>query len=41
LDFTAYEYPSDLDSVYGSRPLSTHVFVRLRWGNPRAMDHAM
>jgi hypothetical protein len=41
LDFTAYKYPSDLDSVYGDRPLSTHVFVRLRWGSPHAMDHSM
>ena len=41
LDFTAYKYPSELDLVYGSHPVSTHVFVRLRWGNPDSMHHHM
>ncbi|HKF45093.1 MAG TPA: hypothetical protein VKG01_18495 [Thermoanaerobaculia bacterium] len=41
LDFTGYKYPSELDSTYGNRPLSTHVFLRLRWGKPHDMEHAM
>lgn len=40
-DLTAYRYPASLDSVYGSRTLSTHLFLRLRWGKPHGMDHAM
>ena len=33
-DPTAYDFPSDLEAVYGDFPLSLHVFLRLRWGRP-------
>ena len=39
-DVTAYGVPSSLKRVYGSFPLSVHVFVRLRWGAPHATGHA-
>lgn len=35
-DVTMYSFPSSLDGVYGSTPVSFHVFLRLRWGR-----HAM
>jgi hypothetical protein len=31
-DVTAYDVPGALEPVYGEFPLSTHVFVRVRWG---------
>jgi hypothetical protein len=31
-DLTAYRFTSRLDSVYGRRPLSGHVFLRVRFG---------
>jgi hypothetical protein len=40
-DLTAYRYPEDLEFVYGSHPLSTHISFRLRWGTPHGMDHGM
>ncbi len=40
-DLTAYRYPEDLDFVYGSHPLSTHISLRLRWGPPHGMEHGM
>ncbi|HEY3172482.1 MAG TPA: hypothetical protein VGK86_07900, partial [Thermoanaerobaculia bacterium] len=33
-DLTAYSSPSGLKRVYGSSPLSYHVFLRVRWGQP-------
>ena len=32
-DLTGYHFTSDLDSVYGSHPLSWHAFVRIRFGS--------
>jgi hypothetical protein len=40
-DATLYSLPSDLEPVYGSKPVSYQVFVRLRWGNPHAGSMAM
>ncbi len=40
-DLTAYRYTEDLDLVYGSHPLSTHVSLRIRWGSPHGMEHKM
>jgi hypothetical protein len=33
-DLTVYGVPARLRDAYGSRPVSTHVFARLRWGRP-------
>ena len=33
-DLTVYSFPTALEPVYGSSPLSAHVFARLRWGKP-------
>ena len=33
LDFTAYRFPSRLDAVYGSHPVSLHGFLRIRFGS--------
>jgi hypothetical protein len=33
-DVTAYSLPSGLERVYGSSPISCHVFLRVRWGKP-------
>jgi hypothetical protein len=32
-DLTGYHFTSELDSVYGSQPLSWHAFVRIRFGS--------
>lgn len=40
-DITAYRFSQFLNAVYGSSPLSTHVFVRLRWGRPHGAGHVM
>jgi hypothetical protein len=32
-DLTGYHFTSELDSVYGSHPLSWHAFVRIRFGS--------
>jgi hypothetical protein len=32
LDFTGYRFPSRLDPVYGSHPISVHGFLRIRFG---------
>lgn len=32
LDATVYRFPSRLDAVYGSRPVSVHGFLRVRFG---------
>ena len=39
-DFTFYRFPSSLDPIYGSRPVSFHVFVRMRFGSHGGSDHA-
>ncbi len=39
LDATIYRFPSRLDTVYGSRPVSVHGFLRVRFGtHGGAMD---
>jgi hypothetical protein len=38
-DFTFYWFPSSLDPVYGSRPVSFHGFVRVRFGSHAGKDH--
>jgi hypothetical protein len=42
-DLTAYRFPSGLERVYGSAPISYHVFLRARWGHPHrsSEDHHM
>jgi hypothetical protein len=37
-DVTFYRFPSRLDSVYGSAPVSFHGFLRLRFGSHGHMD---
>ncbi len=40
-DLTAYSFPSGLERVYGSSPVSYHVFLRVRWGKPHGgMEHS-
>ncbi len=40
-DLTAYSFPSGLERVYGSSPVSYHVFLRVRWGQPHGgMEHS-
>lgn len=40
-DLTAYSFPSGLKPVYGDSPISAHVFLRVRWGEPHgSMDHS-
>ena len=36
-DFTFYRFPASLDPVYGSRPVSFHGFVRVRFGSHGGM----
>ena len=31
-DITVYEFPESLEPVYGTYPLSFHLFLRVRWG---------
>jgi hypothetical protein len=38
-DLTAYRFTSRLDPVYGSSPLSLHVFLRLTFGAHGGMEH--
>ncbi len=38
-DLTFYRFPSNLDSVYGSRPISFHGFLRIRFGSHGGMQH--
>jgi hypothetical protein len=38
-DFTFYRFPSNLDSVYGSQPVSFHGFLRVRFGSHGQKDH--
>jgi hypothetical protein len=39
-DLTAYRFPSALEPVYSNSPISAHVFLRVRWGQPHeTMDH--
>ena len=40
-DLTAYSFPSGLERVYGSSPVSYHDFLRIRWGKPHGgMEHS-
>jgi hypothetical protein len=40
-DLTVYSFPSGLKPVYGDSPISAHVFLRVRWGEPhRSMNHS-
>jgi hypothetical protein len=39
-DLTVYSFPSSLDPVYGSFPVSVHAFLRLRWGKPHGGAHS-
>jgi len=38
-DLTFYRFPSRLDSVYGSHPISFHGFLRIRFGSHAGMQH--
>ena len=40
-DLTVYQFPSELEPVYGDSPVSWHVFLRVRWGEPhvRTAEH--
>lgn len=40
-DLTGYIFPSYMDSIYGSHPLSVHAFFRIRWGVSNGMHHMM
>ncbi len=33
-DVTGYRFPSGLEKTYGDNPVSWHLFLRVRWGNP-------
>jgi hypothetical protein len=33
-DVTGYRFPGALERVYGTSPVSWHLFLRLRWGQP-------
>jgi hypothetical protein len=35
-DVTLYQFGASLREAYGDMPVSTHVFLRLRWGRPHA-----
>jgi hypothetical protein len=39
-DVTFYSFPDSLRPAYGSSPVSTHVFLRARWGTPHGTDHS-
>jgi hypothetical protein len=39
-DLTAYRFPSGLKPVYGDSPISAHVFLRVRWGEPHRSNHS-
>ncbi|HET9886543.1 MAG TPA: hypothetical protein VFR10_03450 [bacterium] len=39
-DVTFYGYEDDLKSKYGSSPISTHLYVRVRWGFGTGMQHS-
>lgn len=38
-DLTGYRFPSGLETVYGSSPLSWHLFLRVRWGEAHGAAH--
>lgn len=40
-DVTIYRFPSGLEPIYGDFPVSTHAFLRLRWGRPHGAGHGM
>ena len=39
-DATLYAFPRSLRGVYGRTPVSTHVFLRARWGSAHGGAHA-
>lgn len=39
-DLTVYQFGATLRSTYGDMPVSTHVFLRLRWGKPHGAHAA-
>jgi hypothetical protein len=39
-DVTGYRFPSALERVYGSSPVSWHLFLRVRWGEPHGAPGA-
>jgi hypothetical protein len=39
-DVTIYSFPGRLTAAYGRRPLSLHVFLRMRWGAAHGGAHA-
>jgi hypothetical protein len=39
-DVTVYQFGASLRAAYGDMPVSTHAFLRLRWGRPHG-GHAM
>jgi hypothetical protein len=40
-DVTFYHYDEDLEPTYGSTPISTHLFLRLRWNLPSGTHQEM
>jgi hypothetical protein len=38
---TFYHYDEDLEPTYGSTPISTHLFLRLRWNLPSGTHQEM
>ena len=39
IDLTAYRFTSQLDAIYGENPVSLHVFLKIAFAWPAAMDH--
>ena len=39
-DVTFYRYDDDLEPTFGSTPISTHLYLRLRWGPRSGMHHS-
>jgi hypothetical protein len=38
-DVTLYQFGASLREAYGDMPVSTHVFLRVRWGRPHTTAH--
>ena len=38
-DVTVYQFGASLREAYGDMPVSTHAFLRLRWGRPHGGQH--
>ena len=39
-DLTFYGYDDDLEPIYGSNPISTHLYLRVRWDFGNGMHHS-